>query len=338
MGRFSELKIFIAAAEEESFTRAAERLHLSQPAVSQTIRALEECFGAELFLRHGRSVRLSEAGEALLPLARDVMYSMVRLEEAMAGIHGDVVGNLVIGCSTSSGKYLLPILGSNFRHQYPRVRFQVQIHGRMEVIRRVLDERLKIGVVSKKIEEPDLDYQPFFDDRIILIVAADHPWAEYGKALPTDLLDQPLITREMSAGTSEVVFSALAEQGIDPNQMDIVMELGNEEAIEISVEKGIGIAFVSELAAARGLALGRIRQVEVEGLDLHRTIYMVRNVCCPMTRAHDRFWTFVQEQREKIGPQIWREVDHLALEFLSGEYGGKGAYQVERVVKLGEAE
>lgn len=320
MGRLSELKVFIAAAEEESFTRAAERLHLSQPAVSQTVRSLEECFGADLFLRHGRSVRLSEAGEALLPLARDVMYSMVRLEEAMAGIHGDVVGNLVIGCSTSSGKYLLPILGSDFRRQYPRVRFQVQIHNRMEVINRILDERLKIGVVSKKVDNPDLEFQPFFDDRIILIVSADHAWAEYGKALPTDLLDQPVISRELSAGTSEVVFTALAEHGIESSQIDIVMELGNEEAIEMAVERGIGIAFVSELAAARGLALGRIRQVEVSGMDFRRTIYMVRNVGCPMTRAHDRFWTFVQKRRDKIGSQIWREVDHLALEFLSGEY------------------
>jgi DNA-binding transcriptional LysR family regulator len=319
MGRYSELKIFVAAAEEESFTRAAERLHLSQPAVSQTIRSLEDCFGADLFLRHGRSVRLSEAGEALLPLARDVMYSMIRLEEAMAGIHGDVVGNLVIGCSTSSGKYLLPILGSNFRQEYPRVRFQVQIHNRMEVITRILDERLKVGVVSKRIDDPDLEYQPFFEDRIILIVSADHPWGEYGKALPTDLIDQPLITRERTAGTSEVVFGALTEHGIESNQMDIVMELGNEEAIEMAVERGIGMAFVSKLAAARGLALGRIRKVEVTGMDLQRTIYMVRNVCCPMTRAHDRFWAFIQEQREKIGPQIWREVDHLALEFMSSD-------------------
>jgi len=177
---------------------------------------------------------------------------------------------------------------------------------------------LKVGVLSKRIDHPDLQYQPFFEDRVILIAPADHPWAEYGKALPTDLLDQPLIVREPTAGTQEVMLEALKHHGIERSALDIVMELGNAEAIEMAVEQGIGVAFISELAAARGLALGRVREVKIEGLDLRRTIYIARNTCCPLTRAHDRFWNFVAEERNLLVTEVWGEFDHLELEWRSG--------------------
>jgi len=303
--RACDLKVFIAAAEEENFTRTAERLNLSQPAVSQTIRTFEQALGTELFQRHGRSVRLSAAGEVLLPLAREAMDSLLRIEDTMSGIQGEVLGELAIGCTTSPGKYLLPVLGAHFRQVYPHVRFQVQVRGRADVKRRLLDERLKIGVFSKKLDNRNLEYKPFFEDRVILIVPNDHRWAEYGLALPADLLDEPIIMREPQAGTTEVFFDALEQKGIDPGSLNIVMELGNSEAIEAAVEQGIGVAFISKQAAVRGLALGRVKEVRVEGMDLRRTIYLVRNPKSSFTRAQDRFWEFVTEQRVNLAEQVW---------------------------------
>jgi DNA-binding transcriptional LysR family regulator len=296
----SELRAFIAAAEEESFSRAAERLHLSQPAVSQKIKSLEEHFGVDLFLRYGRAVRLCEAGEALLPLARQVMAAMLHLEDRMSGIHGDVVGDLVVGCSTSSGKYLLPILGAQFCQEYPLVRFRVQIHSREGVIDKLINERLGIGVVSKKIDLPELEYQPFFDDRVVMIVPRDHPWADYGRALPSDLLDQKVILREESAGTMEILREGLAQHDIEWGSLDRIMELGNSEAIVMAVEQGIGVGFVSSLSASRSLALGRVKQIRLEGLDLRRTIYMSKSAGCPLTRAQTRFWEFVMDRSEEL--------------------------------------
>ncbi len=288
-----QLKVFVAAAEAGSFSRAAVELHHSQSSVSQAIRALEGQLGAELFVRRGRSVRLSEQGQVLLPLARDVLNTARQLADTMSGLSTQVVGELEIGCSTTSGKYLLPGLVANFRREHPAVKVRITILPRQEVVDRLLDERLALGVVSRRIEHRRLQYEPFHNDRVVLIAPADHPWAAFGRALPADLPDQPLIMREGAAGTTEVLLDGLAQHGISPDMLNVVMEVANAEAIAMAVEEGIGLAFVSELAAARGLALGRIKVIDVPGLDLQRPIWLTRNVNTPLTMAQQRFWSFI---------------------------------------------
>jgi DNA-binding transcriptional LysR family regulator len=189
MVQLSELKVFVIAADELSFSRAAERLHLSQSAVSQNIQSLEREFGVELFTRRGRSVRLTEAGQALLPMAQEAVGAIQRMSEVMNRIESEVAGELIIGCSTTSGKYLLPGLVAAFRRDYPLVRVSIKIISRDEVITRLIDERLALGVASQKIDHRDLEYIPFFEDRVILIVPAQHRWAKFGRALPADLID-----------------------------------------------------------------------------------------------------------------------------------------------------
>ncbi len=311
MVELTELRVFLAAAEERSFSRAATRMHLSQSAVSQTIQSLEKSFGVELFVRHGRSVWLSEAGQALLPMAREVIGSSRLMEEAMNTIQSQIVGELVIGCSTTAGKYLLPNLVASFRRDFPAVRVRINILSREQVITRILDESLPIGVVSKRIEHHDIEHQPLFEDRVVLIVPPGHPWVDFGRALPSDLIDQPLIMREDHAGTSEVLFEGLAEHGINPDMLNIVLEIGSSEAIEMAVEEGNGIAFVSELAAARGLAMGRVKKVEIDGMQLHRPVYLTRNLHHPLSRAQDRFWSFALDQRQQIAALIREKVSSI---------------------------
>jgi len=313
MAQISELKVFVIAAEELSFSRAAERLHLSQSAVSQNVQSLEREYGVELFERRGRSLRLTMGGQALLPMAQEAIGTLQRMGEAMNGLEGKVAGDLIIGCSTTSGKYLLPSLVASFRRDYPLVRVSIKILSRDEVITRLIDERLGLGVTSLRIEHRDLEYVPFFEDRVILIVPAQHPWAAFGRALPADLVDEPMIMREERAGTTQVVLEGLAQHNITLDMLNPIMEIGNAEAIEMAVEEGIGIAFVSELAAARGLALGRIKAVNVEGLDLRRTIYLARNVRHPLTRAQERFWTFVADRHTELAEKIGKMIDDLHL-------------------------
>lgn len=310
MIEFAHLKVLLAAAEEESFSRAAEQLHLSQSAVSQNIHALERALGVTLFLRKGRSVQLTEAGQAMVPLAREALHQVRLMTETLNALDDKVVGDLELGCSTTSGKYLLPGLAAAFRQAYPEVHLRVNILSRQAVMERLLDERVALGVVSKRLEHLPLEYQPFFEDRIILIAPRQHPWAEYGRALPADLPDQPLIMREPQAGTAEVVWEALAQHSLHPEMFNVVMEVGNAEAIAMAVEEGIGLAFVSELVAARGLALGHIRQIEVAGLDLRRTIYLVRNTQAMFTRAHTAFWNFLQQRRAGVADLLARKVAH----------------------------
>lgn len=289
-----ELRVFVTAAEELNFSRAATRLHLSQSAVSQNIQSIEKAYGVELFVRHGRSVQISEVGQAVLPMAREVLNAMRLLEDSLTNVKGEVAGELTLGCSTTSGKYILPNLLAAFRREYPLVRSRVTINSRSNIVERLLDQTLAMGVMSRRVEHRDLEYMPLLEDRVILIVPVNHPWADYGRAMPADLLDQPFIRREDTSGTSEMVFNTLKQHGITPDMLNVVMELGNAEAIEMAVEEGIGIAFVSELVAARGLALGRVKQVNIEGIDITQRIYLYRHGGTVFTRAEARFWEFVQ--------------------------------------------
>lgn len=305
MFELSALRVFLVAAEELNFSRAAKRLHMTQSAISQNIQTLERVYNVALFIRHGRTVELSEAGQAILPMVREVLLVARLLEDGLQEVNHQIGGELVIGCSTSAGKYLLPTLLSEFQRTYPAVHPRVKIVSRDTVVDRLLNRTIPIGIASQRIEHRDIESIPLFDDRIILIVPPAHPWATYGRAFPSDLLDQPFITREDTSGTCETVMEGLKPQNITLNNFNVIMELGNTEAIEMAVEHGVGIAFVSEMVAARGLALGRIKKVEMEGLDLRRTIYMARHIGSPFTRAQSLFWEFAKSQYEKINNEIW---------------------------------
>jgi DNA-binding transcriptional LysR family regulator len=312
MVELSTLRVFLIAAEEKNFSQAAKRLHMSQSAVSQNIQAIEREYNVELFLRHGRSVDLSEAGQSVLPQVREILRATRLLEDSLREVNSQIGGELLIGCSTSAGKYLLPALLGSFQKDYPAVLPRVKIMGREGVYERVLNQTIPMGVASKLFEHRDVECQPLFDDRIILIVPIDHPWANYGRALPDDLLDQSIIMREEMSGACETVLQGLKAYGITPDMLKVAMELGNPEAIEMAVERGVGIAFVSEMIAARGIAMGRVKRVELEGVQMHRTVYMARHVGYPFTRAQSLFWEYAGGQRNKLNTEIWDSLVNFA--------------------------
>jgi len=290
-----ELQVFLTAAELGNFSQAARRLHISQPAVSQAISSLEKHFGMDLFLRHGRSVRITEIGQALTPMARELITTARRLDETMTSLQGEVVGDINIGCSTASGKYLLPGLISRYRQRFPLVRINVLVSSRNTVMDRILNGQAALGVSSKLIEHRELEYQEFFEDEVILVTPAAHPWARYGVVFPDDLLDEPMILREESSGTLEVMLEGLLARDISQDMLNISMVLGNAEAIVMAVEEGLGVAFISRLAASRCLTAGRVVEVKVEGMTLQHNIYLARSRRFPATRAQSEFWDFVSE-------------------------------------------
>lgn len=292
------LKVFLAVADHGSFSEAGRQLHLSQPAISQTVQGLERLLGAQLFIRQGRVVQLTESGQLLAPMARELLTSAQRVEQTMLSSQREVIGEMTIGCSTASGKYLLPGLIARFRKQFSQVRINVLVTSRESVINKLLSGDVSLGVSSKQIQHSDLEYRDFFKDDVILIAPADHPWAQYRRVYPDDLLDEPMILREELAGTREVLMDGLGKHDISPDMLNVSMVLGNAEAIEMAVEEGLGVAFVSRLAASRGLALGRVVDVAVEGMELTRNIYLVRNRKQSFTRAQNEFWEGIHKYQD----------------------------------------
>lgn len=301
---FQALNVFVEAALAQNFSVASRRLYLSQPAVSLQIRNLEKYLGMELFERNGRRVTLTDAGRLLLPQAQGILRQLKQIEETMRGLQGLVIGELSIACSTTVGKYILARLVAGFRQHHPEVRVTVNVMSRRAAVEWLLSNWAEIAVVSTHLQHSELEFQPFLEDHVVLIVPANHPWADRDSVRPQELLDTPFIQRETAAGTYQVVADGLAAHGFDISQLRTVLTLANAEAIEMSVEAGIGAAFVSRLAAERGLALGRVVEVPVQGMTLTRTIYIVRHQRRPAAQVQRVFWDFALDPANQAIRQI----------------------------------
>jgi DNA-binding transcriptional LysR family regulator len=294
-----KLDTFLQAAETLNFSEAAKRLHLSQPTVSHHIKILEEGMGVVLFTRTNTGLQLTEEGRLLLPWARRLLHDTKNMQEMMESIKSDVVGELRISCSTTAGKYVLPQLAARFSRLHPGVKVRILACTAEEVTIKLLDRDVHIGVLSHEILTPGLESQEFFRDTITLIVPPDHRWAYRKVVEPGELLEEPLIIREETSGTRQVVLSELSKFDVSLDDLNIFMELGNAEAIVRTVAAGYGIAFVSTLATSCPLERGSVVQLNVRGLTLNRKIYMVRNANSPPHRPRDAFWGFIHAPENK---------------------------------------
>ncbi len=290
-----ELNIFLVAAETENFSEAARHLNLTQPAVSMQIRSLERKLGVDLFYRAGRTLALTEPGKALMSMARDMVNHAIQIEEEIESLKGEVVGHLKIGCSTATGKYFLPHLVARFRRRYPAVQMTIFNHGRELVLEELSEGAVQLGVVSAPPAGRDVAYRHFFTDHVVLIVPTNHAWARRDIVAVEELRGADFILRDSMSGTREEVEEALQQVGLRLADLNVVMEIGNSEAISMAVEEGIGAAFVSRTVAKRGIELGKIKEVTVAGLSLKRDVYIAHSLRYPATRAQTEFWNFVQE-------------------------------------------
>jgi DNA-binding transcriptional LysR family regulator len=286
---------FLCAAENSSLSEAANKLHLSQPTVSHQIKVLEEELGAVLFLRSSTGLRMTEAGQLLLPWARRLLHDTNDLKDMMASLHEGITGELRIACSTTAGKYILPQLAARFCKHYPAIKVRILACGPEHAALNLLEGEADIGVVSTEVNSASLESQVFFKDKITLIAPPNHPWASRSSIEPHEVLEEPLILREETSGTRRVVLEELAKFDIGLDDLSVFMELGNAEAIVRTVAAGYGVAFVSQLAAAYPLDRGNVVDVRIEGLNLIRTIYMARKRLGQQHRPRDVFWSFIHD-------------------------------------------
>lgn len=289
-----ELQVFLAAAEAENFTAAARKLHLTQSAVSQQIQSLEKRLQIELFQRDGGRITLTEDGRVLVPMARQLVHLSTQIEESMAARRGMVTGHLTIGCTSTPGKYTLPWLAGAFCEQYPQVQVSVEVIKRADLLRKLEQQEINFGIMSGQIEHPDLVYQPFMQDALVLIVPAKYPLADQEVVSPEMLRGQTIVLREEAAGTRVTMLEGLERVGLSLDDFHLApIELGAAEGVISAVEAGWGISWVSMVAAQRAFEMGKIRIIEVEGLSLQRMIYLVSHRQRASSNAHLKFYEFV---------------------------------------------
>jgi DNA-binding transcriptional LysR family regulator len=231
-----------------------------------------------------------------MPLAQEMVSRTCQIEQELESLKGEVVGHLKLGCSTSTGKYILPHLVARFRTCHPKVQITIYNHSRSTVLNELDDGSVQLAVVSSQPTGADVVFRHFFTDHVVLIVPTNHPWADLDIVPPEELRQADFILRGDSAsGTRQEVEAMLEAVNLSLSDLNLVMEIGNSEAISMAVEEGIGVAFVSRTVARRGIELGRLKEVRVTGVSLQREVFIAHSRRHPATRAQMEFWSFVQQ-------------------------------------------
>ena len=261
-----KVRVFAAVAEQQHYSKAAEILHISQPALSVHVRDLERHLGVLLFERLGRGVRLTDAGQMVHGYAKRLLALTRELEEAVDDVKGVRAGKLRVGASTTPGAYLLPALLSSFRQRYPAVAITVEIANTATIGKRIQEGELHVGLLGEPLVDPELELEPFVEDELLLVVSPDHRWAGRQIGLK-ELKEEALIVREEGSATDDVTRQALAKAGLD---IAPSLVLGNTEAVKGAVAGGLGVAFVSACAVVHEISSGRLAQCRVRGFAIKR--------------------------------------------------------------------
>jgi DNA-binding transcriptional LysR family regulator len=290
-----QLAAFCAVVEKSSFSQAAEKLGVTQPAVSLQVRTLEERFGQTLLDRSGRRVEPTEAGLRLYRSARRMLALEEQLYDEVAAESGELQGTLAIGASTGPGAHLVPLLLCEFQHDHPELHVALSIWDTQTVSEKVAQREIELGVVGALRRNRSLEFEPLVRDEIVLAVPPDHPFA--GKQMPPEQLRrEQYIAMQEGAGVRHVIEEELRAAGLRMRDLQSKLELGLQESVKSAVAAGYGVTFISRTAIEGELANGTLAAAGVRGLEPARQIYVVRAAGRIATRAAEAFLEFARKQ------------------------------------------
>ena len=267
------LRLFAAVVDQGGFTKAAAVLNLSQPAISKSLKELEDGLQLSLIDRSARSIRLTDAGRLLYERARELFGVERTAERELRELRGLKRGILRVGASTTIATYFLPPVLGRFHLRHPAVRIAASSANTRTILRRLLESKIDLALVEGPVSHPNVDVLPWRDDELAVIAPPDHPLVRRGNVRATDLVAQRFLVRERGSGTREVTEAALARHGV---RLTNTVRFGGTEVMKQAVAAGLGLAIVSRAAAADQLALGRIVVLHVDDLVIRRTLTQLK--------------------------------------------------------------
>ena len=301
-----QLKVFEAVARHLSFSRAAEELHLTQPAVSMQVRGLEEDAGLPLTEQVGKKIFLTDAGAELARHARVIAGQLLSAQEALAAIRGVRGGQLNIGV-VSTTKYFAPRLLAAFRARHPGIELSLGVHNREKIVRQLADNEIDLAIMGRPPAELDTIAEAFAENLLVIIAAPTHPFAERRRIGSDDLSQETFLIREPGSGTRSAMERYFAEQGVTPAR---TFEMNSNETIKQAVMAGMGIAFLSSSTIEIELAMGRLVVLPVAGTPVMRQWHLVR-------RADKRQMPLAEAFREFLSGEGASLMDELMAEPLA---------------------
>jgi DNA-binding transcriptional LysR family regulator len=289
------LQVFHAVAKHLSFTKAAETLFMTQPAVTFQIKQLEEHLSTRLFDRAQGRISLTPAGQLAFEYAGRILALSAELDTRMKEMGGQAAGPLLIGASMTIGEYVLPQLIGKFKARFPAVMPTLFVGNSEAVQERVAERTLDLGFIEGDSHLSSLQSELCCEDELQVVCAPSHPLAKEPFAPPAALTQHPYIGREPGSGTREVIDRYLQKAGVSPESMDRVVELGSPEALKGLVATGLGFAIMSRVIVAKELQLGQLVQVPLQPRLLRNF-----SVVYPKERFHSKlvagFLAFAKER------------------------------------------
>jgi DNA-binding transcriptional LysR family regulator len=294
-----QLAAFCAVVERKSFSQAAERLGVTQPAVSLQVRALEKRLGTRLLDRSGRRVEPTEAGSRLYRGAQRMLALEDQIVSDVAAMsEGELVGDLVLGASTGPAAIAVPILLCEFQRDHPGVRVFLTVSDTHAVVERVAARELELGIVGASRRHRGVRFEPFLSDQVILACPPGHRFAGRRISLE-ELREESLILMQEGAGVRQIVEDGLRRQGVRLRDLDVRLELGLQESVRAAVEAGYGVTFISRTAVEADLEAGTLAESQVEGLAASREISLASATGRARSRAAEAFVEFARVQLVK---------------------------------------
>lgn len=294
---YHQLHIFYTVAQRGSFSAAAQALHMTQPAVTMQIQSLEDYFGTKLLVRSTKKIEMSEAGKALYPFAKKSIELMRETEKAMSQFTSKLEGRLLLGSSLTIGEYVLPRLLGPFGKRYPHISIVLKVMNTAQIIEEIVSHQLNFGLVEAPVHHPDMISEPVMEDELKLIVPKDHPLSGRGKVSLPEVLGYPFVLREKGSGTRQVMEEQLMHHGVDPDELEIVMELGSTGAVKSAVEAGFGLTIISPSSVKHETALGLLDVLDIEDITFKRQFYSIHLKSTLLPVSVVTFLTFLREQK-----------------------------------------
>jgi len=294
------LQVFHAVAKHLSFTRAADALFMTQPAVTFQVRQLEEQYNTRLFERRHGGIALTPAGGLVLSYAERILELSDEMDTRLTEMSGEIRGLLLLGASTTIAESLLPEVLAEFNASHPQSRPRLIVANSEVIASRIADHSLEVGLVDAPVKLPGLSCDVCCDDELTVICAPGYPLAELRKVGPQALVDYEYLSREPGSGTREIVDQYFRANKVAVDDLKMQMELGSQEALKAVVATGLGFAIVSRAAVEKELQLGLLLAIPLDP-PLRRSIYMIQ--------LEERFrsrlvTTFVEFARQRLKEQL----------------------------------
>lgn len=258
------LQVFFMVAKVLSFTKAAETLHMTQPAVTFQVKQLEEFFNTRLFDRTHNKISLTDAGKIVYDYSELILEHYEKMKDEVKQLTGEVAGSLLIGASTTIAEYMLPRLLGAFKRQFPDINIRLQVGNTETIVAMIENNMIDLGVVEAPVYNKNLEVEVCRIDEMVLIVSIDHPLASKSKISVEELKKYRYISREEGSGSRSVIDSYIKEQGLSYSDLKVEMELGSPEAVKMAVESNVGIAIVSRTTLNKELKLNTLKAIPLD--------------------------------------------------------------------------